>query len=81
MRGRVYVVAALLVAVILAGSLYYISQSSPLKNVDLIRSTTATVGAVDLTTSRIEYYPGASGYLVIPNVPGKIPGVIMVHEW
>ncbi len=81
MQRRVYVVAALLVAVILAGSLYYLSQSSPLKNVDLIRSTTATVGAVDLTSSRIEYYPGASGYLVIPNVPGKIPGVIMVHEW
>jgi carboxymethylenebutenolidase len=60
--------------------MYYISNGLPLKNVDLIRSTTSA-NLIQLDVTKADYYRGASGYLVIPRISGKLPGVVMIHEW
>jgi len=75
-----YAVAALLIILALAGSIYYLIPGLQFRNVDLIKGTT-TSSLIGIDVSRVAYYPGAVGYLAIPNLPGKLPGVVMIHEW
>lgn len=80
MQKTRYVIAVVLIVIALAGLTYYLIPSIRLKNVDLIRETTAN-SLTGVDSSRIEYYPGSSGYLASPQVSGKLPGVVMIHEW
>lgn len=76
---RSYAVSIALIILALA-SLYYVSNGLPFKNVDLIKSTTSA-SLIQLDVAKADYYRGASGYLVIPRISGKLPGVVMIHEW
>ncbi len=80
MRRPKYVVAVVLIVLALGLSVYYLSQGVLFKNVDLIKSTT-TANFLELQVASVEYYPGAAGYLVIPRLLSKLPGVVMIHEW
>ncbi|MGA2783255.1 MAG: dienelactone hydrolase family protein [Candidatus Bathyarchaeia archaeon] len=75
-----YVVAVLLIVLALVGAFYYLFPGLQFRNVDLIKGTT-TSSLVGIDVSRVAYYPGAVGYLAIPNLPGRLPGVVMIHEW
>jgi len=55
-------------------------RSLSLKNVDLIKSRTTGV-PIQIETVEAEYYPGTAGYMFSPRLPGKFPGVVMIHEW
>ena len=47
------------------------------KNVELMYNAD---GLPISTREDVEYYPGAKGYFVMPEVPGNYPGVVMIHE-
>src|SRR3989304_8775057 len=78
-RKTIAILGISLVVLISAGYSYY-SLAPKISNVDLLKTMTTTEAA-RVSVIRPEYYPGAPGYLVVPSIPGKIPAVIMIHEW
>jgi len=38
-------------------------------------------GSFDITTSQVNYFEDAQGFLAKPSADGSYPGVILIHEW
>jgi carboxymethylenebutenolidase len=70
------------VLIIIGGAGYFAYDrgylgGAQMKNAEMLDTKSETA---IIKEDNVEYFPGAKGYFVRPEVPGNYPGVVMIHE-